>query len=231
MISGKQIYFREVSQMANRRVVLAGASGLVGSSLLAYLLQDSSVAEVHVLSRRPLNISHPKLTIHVVDFKFLPPLPPLDEIYLALGTTIKQAGSQAAFRAVDFEANLAVAHAGFAAGAKRLGVVSAMGANANASIFYNRVKGELEDALSSLALETLIIARPSLIIGDREKLNQPRRVGEKIGTWLSKLLNPLLPMNYKAVEARKIALALVSEVPRHQGKRVLLSGDIQGFNT
>ncbi len=215
--------------MKNRRVVLAGASGLVGSSLLAYLLQDSSVAEVHVLSRRPLDISNPKLIIHVVDFKFLPPLPPLDEIYLALGTTIKQAGSQEAFRAVDFEANLAVAHAGFSAGAKRLGVVSAMGANANASIFYNRVKGELENALSSLALETLIVARPSLIIGDRDKLNQPTRVGEKIGTWLSKLLNPLLPMNYKAVEATKIALALVSEVPRHQGKRVLLSGEIQGF--
>ena len=215
--------------MKNRRVVLAGASGLVGSSLLAYLLQDSSVAEVHVLSRRPLDISHPKLIIHVVDFKFLPPLPPLDEIYLALGTTIKQAGSQEAFRAVDFEANLAVAHAGLASGATRLGVVSAMGANANAAIFYNRVKGELEDALSSLALKTLIIARPSLIMGDREKLNQPARVGEKVGTWISKLLNPLLPMNYKAVEATKIALALFSKVPLHQGKRVLLSGEIQGF--
>ncbi|HSI46391.1 MAG TPA: NAD-dependent epimerase/dehydratase family protein [Methylophilus sp.] len=217
--------------MANRRVVLAGASGLVGSSLLAYLLQDGSVTEVHVLSRRPLDVSHPKLTMQLVNFKSLPALPPVDEIYLALGTTIKQAGSQAAFRAVDFEANLAVAQAGLAAGATRLGLVSAMGANANASIFYNRVKGELEEALSSLAFQTLIIARPSLIIGDREKLNQPRRLGEKVGVWLSKLFNPLLPMNYKAVDATKIALALVSEVPMHQGRRVLLSGEIQSFNT
>lgn len=215
--------------MANRKIVLAGASGLVGSSVLAYLLQDGSVAEVHVLSRRPLELSHPKLTIHIVDFKSLPALPPLDEIYLALGTTIKQAGSQAAFRAVDFEANLAVAKAGIAAGATRLGLVSAMGANANTSIFYNRVKGELEDALSALNLESLVIARPSLIIGDREKLKQPKRAGEKIGIWISKLLNPFLPANYKAVDARKIARALVTEVPKQHGKRVLLSGEIQQF--
>jgi uncharacterized protein YbjT (DUF2867 family) len=229
MISGGR-FIPGGSKMANRRIVLAGASGLVGSSLLAYLLRDSSVAEVHVLSRRPLEVSHPRLTTHVVDFKSIPPLPPLDEIYLALGTTIKQAGSQTAFRAVDYEANLAVAHAGLASGAARLGVVSAMGANANASIFYNRVKGELEAALSGLKLESLVIARPSLIIGDREKLNQPARSGEKLGLCISKLLNPLLPMNYKAVEASKIALALVSEVPKAHGKRVLLSGDIQSFN-
>jgi uncharacterized protein YbjT (DUF2867 family) len=216
--------------MANRKIVLAGASGLVGSSLLAYLLQDGSVAEVHVLSRRPLELLHPRLTTHVVDFKSLPALPPLDEIYLALGTTIKQAGSQSAFRAVDLEANLAVAQAGLAAGATRVGLVSAKGANANTSIFYNRVKGELEDALSALNLESLVIARPSLIIGDREKLKQPRRAGERIGIWISKLLNPLLPANYKAVDARKIARALVTQVPKQQGKRVLLSGEIQQFD-
>lgn len=216
--------------MANRKIVLAGASGLVGSSLLAYLLQDGSVAEVHVMSRRPLELSHPRLTTHIVDFKSLPALPPVHEIYLALGTTIKQAGSQSAFRAVDLEANLAVAKAGIAAGATRVGLVSAMGANANSSIFYNRVKGELEDALSALNLESLVIARPSLIIGDREKLKQPKRAGEKIGIWISKLLNPFLPANYKAVDARKIARALVTEVPKQHGKRVLLSGEIQQFD-
>src|SRR5581483_6669242 len=78
----------------------------------------------------------------------LPPLPPVDEVYLALGTTIKVAGSQAAFRAVDYDANLAVARAALAAGARRCGLVSAMGADAKSKVFYNRVKGELEEALA-----------------------------------------------------------------------------------
>src|SRR5215204_7109444 len=126
-----------------RVVALAGATGLVGRAVLKGLLADESVTAVHALGRREPGIIHPKLTPHVVDFKALPPLPPIDEIYLALGTTIKAAGSQAAFRAVDLDANLSVARAALAAGAKRAGLVSAMGADAKSSrVFYNRVKGE-----------------------------------------------------------------------------------------
>ena len=98
-----------------RTVLLAGATGLVGREILRGLLADPGVAQVRVLTRRSLADSHPKLAVHVVDFSALPPLPAADEVYLALGTTIKVAGSQAAFRAVDFEANLAVARAARAA--------------------------------------------------------------------------------------------------------------------
>ncbi|HZI14004.1 MAG TPA: oxidoreductase, partial [Myxococcus sp.] len=101
-----------------RAVALAGATGLVGRALLEGLLADEAVTAVHALGRRKLDTAHPKLTSHVVDFTALPPLPPVDEVYLALGTTIKVAGSQAAFRAVDFDANLAVARAARAAGAR-----------------------------------------------------------------------------------------------------------------
>src|SRR5262245_50742332 len=146
--------------MANRTVILAGATGLVGREILQGLLADPTVSAVHSYGRRPLPMQHPKLTSHVVDFQALPALPQADEAYLALGTTIKVAGSQAAFRAVDYDANLAVARAALAAGVKRLGLVSAMGADAGSTVFYSRVKGELEAALGQMAFAGLVIARP-----------------------------------------------------------------------
>ena len=101
-----------------RTVLLAGATGLVGGQMLQALLADPTVAQVNALTRRNLDLSHPKLRPLRVDFTHLPALPPADELYLALGTTIKVTGSQAAFRAVDFDANLAVARAAAAAGVR-----------------------------------------------------------------------------------------------------------------
>jgi uncharacterized protein YbjT (DUF2867 family) len=209
-------------------VALAGATGLVGQAILEGLLADESVAAVHALGRRAPGVAHPKLIPHVVDFAALPPLPPLDEVYLALGTTIKTAGSRAAFRAVDFDANLAVARASLAAGARRAGLVSAMGADAKSRIFYNRVKGELEDALTRLTFDGLVIARPSLLVGDREALGQPKRAAERIATAVSKLLAPLVPANYQPVAASDVARALLARVPSSRGRVVLLSGEMQG---
>lgn len=212
---------------AKRVVALAGATGLVGRAILEGLLADDSVAAVHALGRRTPDVVHPKLTPHVVDFAKLPPLPPLDEVYLALGTTIKVAGSQAAFRAVDFDANLAAARAALDAGARRAGLVSAMGADSKSRIFYNRVKGETEDALSQLAFEGLVIARPSVLAGDRESLGQPKRAGEKIALAVSGLLRPLIPANYRPIAASDVARALLTKVPLTRGRVVLLSGEMQ----
>ena len=213
--------------MAGRRVILAGATGLVGRELLQGLLADASVAQVHALGRRALELHHAKLVDHVVDFAAVPALPPADEVYLALGTTIKVAGSQAAFRAVDHDANLAVARAARAAGAKRAGVVSAMGADAGSAVFYSRVKGELEQALAGLGFDGLVIARPSLLAGDRRALGQPQRRGELIGSALAKLLGRLVPANYRPIEARKVAQALLSAVPQCTGTQLLPSGSMQ----
>jgi uncharacterized protein YbjT (DUF2867 family) len=128
------------------------------------------------VSRRALDARHPKLQVHVVDFRRLPALAPVDEAYLALGTTIKVAGSQAAFRAVDLDANLAVAKAAIAAGAKRVALVSAVGADARSSVFYNRVKGELEEALKealasddlSALVKTLPTAHGTVVLDSAE---------------------------------------------------------------
>jgi uncharacterized protein YbjT (DUF2867 family) len=112
-----------------RVVLVAGATGLVGREILAALLADKTYSAVHCVGRRALAQQHPKLTCHVVDFAALPTLPPVDDCFIALGTTIKVAGSQDAFRALDLKAVEALALAVRASGATKLGVVSAMGAN------------------------------------------------------------------------------------------------------
>lgn len=211
---------------ARRVVALAGATGLVGRAILQGLLADASVAAVHALGRREPGAAHPKLTPHVVDFAALPPLPPLDEVYLALGTTIKAAGSRSAFRAVDFDANLSAASAALAAGARRCGLVSAMGANRQSRIFYNRVKGEVEEAVARLRFEGLVIARPSLLVGDREALGQPARAAERVSLVVSGILGRLVPANYRPVAAADVARALLARVPAARGRVVLLSGEM-----
>ncbi|MEG3129319.1 NAD(P)H-binding protein [Pantoea cypripedii] len=206
-----------------RVVLLAGATGLVGGKLLQILLNDPDVARVHALSRKPPAISHPNLTVHLVDFASLPPLPRADEAYLALGTTIKVAGSREAFRAVDFDANMAVARAALSAGVSRVGLVSAGGANAQSSMFYTRVKGELEQALRAMPFTTLVIAQPSLLLDSRHGLGQPVRLGELISIPLARLLSPILPGAYKPIEALAVARALAQQVPTTTGVVVLAS--------
>ncbi len=206
-----------------RTALLAGATGLVGGQMLQALLADPTVGQVHALTRRDLNLAHPRLQVHHVDFRHLPALPPADEVYLALGTTIKVAGSQAAFRSVDFDANLAVAQAAIASGARRIGLVSAAGASARSSVFYNRVKGELEDALKALDLQALVLAQPSLLLDLRDGLQQPPRLGERIAIPVAQLVAPLLPGRYRPVHARAVALALLRTVPTAQGVVVLAS--------
>jgi uncharacterized protein YbjT (DUF2867 family) len=214
--------------VTGKTVLLAGASGLVGRELLAALLADPAVAAVHALGRRALSLHHPKLTSHVVDFAALPPLPRIDEAYVALGTTIKVAGSQAAFRAVDLDAVTAVARAAQSAGATRLGIVSAMGADPSSRVFYNRVKGDMEQAVRALGIDTTVFARPSLLEGDRASLQQPPRPAER---WLQaamRALRPVTPANLRAIAARDVAVSLIEALrTRGPGAHVLLSGALQ----
>ena len=210
-----------------RSVLVAGASGLVGREILKTLLADDSVGAVHTLGRRELPLQHAKLAQHRIDFAALPALPRVDEALIALGTTIKVAGSQQAFRAVDYDAVVNVARAAKAAGATRLGVVSAMGADAGSRIFYSRVKGEMEDALRALGFETLVIARPSMLAGDREALGQPVRGGEGLALKITRALAPLIPDNYKSISVADVAHALVEGVRGPKGTRVLSSGQMR----
>jgi uncharacterized protein YbjT (DUF2867 family) len=198
--------------------LLAGASGLVGRELLQQLLTDGAI--VHALLRREVSglPTSPRLHRHLIDFAAPADLPRADAIYIALGTTIKVAGSQAAFRAVDFDAVVNVAQAALAAGVKRCAVVSALGASAQSGVFYNRVKGDMEAALSALEFERLVIARPSLLAGARAALNQAPRLGEQLSLKLLAPLSALIPASIRpidaAVVARAMRRALASDGPR-----------------
>jgi len=119
-----------------------------------------------------------------------------------------------------------VARATLAAGARRAGLVSAMGADAKSRVFYSRVKGELEDALAALPFAGLVILRPSLLVGDRSVLGQPTRGGEAVGAMVGRLLGPLVPRDYRPIAAADVARALLTRVPRAQGRDVVRSGAI-----
>jgi len=214
-----------------RAIVVAGATGLVGRALVEALLADSAVGAVHVLVRAERAEWHKRhgLTQRVVDYPAgLGALPAADDGYCCLGTTIKVAGSQQAFRAVDHDAALAFARAAQAAGVTRFGLVSALGADAKSGVFYNRVKGETEQAIAALGFESMVIARPSLLLGDRAALQQPTRRGERIAAALTGPLGWLMPSSVRPIEAATVALALMRSVQRGEpGLFALSSGTLQ----
>ena len=219
----------KVSAAAGRVVLVAGATGLVGREVLAALLADKSVATVHCVGRRAPQLQNAKLVTHTVDFKKIGKLPAVHDVYIALGTTIKVAGSKDAFKAIDYDAIVAVAQACKAQGAIRLGVVSAMGADAKSSIFYSRIKGDMENTLSDMGFESTVFVRPSLLAGHREELNQKPRWGERLSLLAAPLINPLIPANYRSVQAKDVAYALIKSVKQGKlGVTCLMSGDLQG---
>ena len=213
---------------AAREALVAGATGLVGRAVLARLLADKQYSAVHCVGRRAPAQQDPKLRVHLADSFSEFVAPPVDDVFIALGTTIKVAGSQQAFRALDLGAVVALAHAARMAGATRLGVISAMGADSRSPVFYNRVKGEMEAAVCALGFDTVVIARPSLLTGDRASLNQPRRSGEQWALRALKWLIPLIPANYRPVDANRVACALVDTLQTASaGCHVLLSGKLR----
>jgi uncharacterized protein YbjT (DUF2867 family) len=215
----------------DRSALLVGSTGLVGGELLKLLLADPRYSRVHTVGRRAPSVTHAKLTAHVVDMANplqLAGLPKVDDVYCALGTTIKVAGSQAAFKAIDLDAVLMIAKAAVQANrATRLGVVSAMGADAKSSVFYNRIKGEMEAEVAQLGFESVSIARPSMLAGDRDSLKQASRPGEQIGLKLMTAFSFLIPANYKAIDAADVAKALHRMVTEGQaGVRIAMSGEL-----
>jgi len=219
---------------SKRIALLAGASGLVGRALLRRLLESPRYRRVYGLLRRAVAGLHvdPKLTTQVVDFENLPPLPLIDDVFITLGTTLKVAGSQAAFRRVDLDAVLNTARAGKAAGARRLLVVSALGADPAARVFYNRVKGEMQQAVVQLGYASVVIAQPSLLLGDRKALGQPIRRGEQ---WAARLLLPVarwVPLKVRPIAADAVARALLhAALQASPGVRVLSSEAMQQRDT
>lgn len=215
------------------RVALAGATGLIGRALLELLGSDPAIGSVHALvrlNRKTLATLPEGVQPLPVDFAHLgqpasAALPPLDWALCALGTTIAVAGSQAAFRAVDVDAVVAFARGARHAGAKRFAVVSALGADPRSAVFYNRCKGEMEAALREIGFDRLVIARPSLLLGDREALGQRARPGERLARALAPALSWLLPQRVRPIEAATVARALLRAIAVDEPQVAVLESD------
>ena len=194
-----------------KTALIAGASGLVGSQLLPLLLASGRYSRVVALGRRPLPMVHPKLEQRLVDFDRLDEHRSqlmADDVFCCLGTTMRQAGSREAFYKVDFTYVVKLAQLTAANFAGQFLVVSAMGADASSGIYYNRVKGQMEDAVRATQLRAVHIFRPSLLLGPRPE----KRLGEQIGAVLLQLATPLLagPLRrYRAIDAAAVARAML----------------------
>jgi uncharacterized protein YbjT (DUF2867 family) len=197
--------------MAEAVAIVAGATGLVGQALMRQLAADRTWREVRALVRQalPSELAGPTVVSVQVDYTRLEP-PPLwaaaDHVFCALGTTMRQAGSAAAFRQVDFEYPVALARAARIRGDRHFLLVTALGAEPASRVFYNRVKGEVEAAITALGFRSVTIARPSLLLGQR---TEPR-LAEQLG----KVLGVLAPPRWRPVPAARVARALVDAAKR-----------------
>lgn len=204
--------------MPTKRALIFGSTGLVGGHLLRLLCESPAYSQVVSAGRRTVSYQHPRLEQQVVDMDRLAAHSHLfaaEDCFICLGTTIKKAGSQAAFRQVDLEYPVAIARLAKAAGASRVVIVTAVGGDPASSIFYNRTKGEVERELISLGLPALHIVRPSLILGER----QERRFGEAIAMSLSSLLSVFSVgpwRKYRPIHAQQIAAAMLAAAQRLQ---------------
>lgn len=205
---------------------ISGSTGLVGSHLLRLLCDEPAVVRVYSVGRREPEFAHEKILFAPSALDAPPNVPAIDTAFCCLGTTIKKAGSQAAFRAVDFDMVVHFARGARNAGARQFGFVSALGANTQSGVFYNRVKGEAEDALIAMGFDSLVIVRPSFLIGERNE----SRTGERIGIAVSRALSPLMlgpARRYRPVAAADVAACMWRTAARYlRGVRVIESEQI-----
>lgn len=211
-------------------ILVAGATGLVGRSCVQRLVNEPAFSRIVILTRRPLPTEMQerfgsRIEERRVDFDRLSSEEysdafRVDQILCCLGTTIKKAGSRERFREVDFGYPKTIAELGVGHGARHFLLVSALGADSGSRIFYNRVKGELEDAVLEMPFRSVTIARPSLLLGDRGEF----RLGEEV----AKRLRLLIPGRYKPVHADDVASELVEAAKRDAaGPRVIESAEIR----
>ena len=210
-----------------KTILVIGGSGLVGQQIIVQALDNPEIARVVAPTRKPL-ATHLKLFNPIVDFAQLPAEADwwnADAALCTLGTTRKQAGSDAAFRQVDHDYVIAAAQLAHNAGTPVFVYNSSLGANAAAASLYLRVKGETEQDLQGLGFATLSVVRPSLLEG------RPRadfRLAETVALWFARRLAPLIPKRYRAVPTRVVAAAMLAEaLQARPGKHLIESEQLQ----
>ena len=203
----------------SRTALILGATGLVGGHCLDLLLDDEVYEQVITVGRSDTGRNHPKLARRLIDFERLSDYRDLiraRDVFCCLGTTIKKAGSQEAFRKVDFTYPHEVARIAKENGAEQFLLVSSLGADSKSRIFYSRVKGELEEAISGIPFDAIQIFRPSLLLGSRKEVRLGEQIAEKASRIFAFLFVGMLA-KYRPIQARDVAAAMVKiakEQPR-----------------
>ena len=215
--------------LEKKTAIIAGATGLIGSYLLELLLKSERYEKVIVLTRRSLNSQNEKLQEVLTDLQSLEEHASIikaDDVFCCLGTTMSNAGSKEKFYAVDFTYPYELAKICKANGARQFLLVSAMGAKKNSFVYYNRVKGEIEEAIRTIDFDATHIFRPSLLLGPRKE----KRAGEDAAKTFYKYMGWLLPQNYKGIEAEKVAKAMLHFASKEEtGYSIHHSGGLQRF--
>lgn len=203
-----------------KTAIIIGATGLVGSTLAKQILENPEYSKVTLLLRKPLDLQHPKLTQEIIDFDKPDSTKIIgDDLFCAMGTTLRKAGSKQAQYKIDCTYPFEMGKIAKTNGVKQYILVSSIGSDANSSSFYLRTKGDLEQKIKALGFENFISVRPSFILGDRQEF----RLGEKIGIVLAKVISPLLIgslKKYRGIEAAQIA----------KGMQVLANKGLKGVH-
>lgn len=208
--------------------LLLGYTGATGSALLTELVKSDKVNQIICLGRKAPAYDHHKITWIASDLNrltdHLDAFAGISRVYCCLGTTMAKAGGKEAFRKVDDNMVVDAAMVAAQAGVASFSVVSAVGADAKSLFFYNRVKGEMEEALQKMELKRLCIYRPGLILAERND----NRMGEKLAAAIFPIFQPLLPQKYRAITAKTIARAmLLNSIKTDEGKEVLYNGEME----
>lgn len=207
----------------SRSALLVGATGLIGAFVLKRLLASEHYGRVTVWVRRALAVTHPRLTTVVVDFdKLAERRVDAEDVYCCLGTTIKVAGSQEAFRRVDHDYPVAVARAAVRGGAQRFLVVSALGSDPGSRVFYSRVKGEMEAAVKAAGIPKVYIFQPSMLSGRQEK----KRFWEDVATAVGNVIGPLLG-KYRPIHGDIVAAGMLKAAVEDLPAATFESGEIR----
>lgn len=215
-----------------KTALVVGATGLVGSELLSDLVKSPAYHKIHILVRKKTTVESSKIIEHIIDFDKIEAFQldkPIDHIFCTLGTTIKKAKTKENFRKVDYDYVLKIGMKAKEWNVEKFLIVSSLGANARSSIFYNRVKGEIENALKELHLPHLFIFRPSLLMGNRKE----SRPGEKTAITLYKIINPLFIgklKKYKGIDIRQVAKAMeITAINNNESFKIFESNEIQEY--
>jgi uncharacterized protein YbjT (DUF2867 family) len=215
-----------------KNALVAGATGLVGSELVSLLVKTEYYNSIHVITRRPFELEHMKLSAHTIDFNKLDSFKPnalISDVYICLGTTMKKAGSKENFRKVDYDYVVELSRWASKNNVQKIAVISSIGADAQSKNFYLRTKGEMEDSLKALHLTNLIILRPSLLLGDRKEF----RLSEKLASAMMRPISAIMTgklRKYRAVHAREVAHSMFYHTVHAQQSIQLITNElITGF--